>query len=69
MGLDFFTSKRWSPADALYGALPFIWGTVYTAFIAVVLSVPISLGVALFITQIAPTRLRRPLVTCSICSR
>jgi phosphate transport system permease protein len=62
MGLDFFTSRRWSPAEALYGALPFIWGTLYTAFIAVVLSVPVSLGVALFITQIAPMRLRRPLV-------
>jgi phosphate transport system permease protein len=62
MGLDFFTSRHWSPAEALYGALPFIFGTLYTAFIAVVLSVPVSLGVALFITQIAPIRLRRPLV-------
>ena len=62
MGLEFFTSKRWSPAAALYGALPFVWGTLYTALIAVVLAVPVSLGVALFITQVAPLRLRRPLV-------
>lgn len=62
MGLDFFTSRRWSPAEALYGALPFIWGTVFTSIIALALAVPISLGVALFITQIAPVRLRRPLV-------
>ena len=62
MGLDFFTSRRWSPASALYGALPFIWGTLYTAFIAVSLAVPVSLGVALFVTQVAPARLRRPLV-------
>jgi len=62
MGLDFLTSKRWSPADALFGALPFVWGTLYTAAIAVVLAVPVSLGVALFITQIAPAKLRRPLV-------
>jgi phosphate transport system permease protein len=54
MGLDFFTSKRWSAAEGIYGALPFIWGTLFTAAIAVVLAVPISLGVALFITQIAP---------------
>src|SRR5262245_32231992 len=54
MGLDFFSSKRWSPANALFGALPFIWGTVYTAFIAVTIAVPVSLGVAMFITQIAP---------------
>ena len=62
MGLDFFTSKRWSAAEAIYGALPFIWGTLFTAAIAVILAVPISLGVALFITQIAPTKLRRPLI-------
>jgi phosphate transport system permease protein len=62
MGLDFLTSKRWSPADALYGALPFLWGTLYTAAIAVLLAVPVSLGVALFVTQIAPQRLRKPLV-------
>jgi phosphate transport system permease protein len=62
MGLDFFTSTRWSPPDGLFGALPFLWGTLYTAAIAVVLAVPVSLGVALFITQVAPTRLRRPLI-------
>ena len=62
MGLDFLVSRRWSPADALYGALPFLWGTLYTALIAVVLAVPVSLGVALFVTQVAPMRLRRPLV-------
>jgi len=62
MGLDFFTSKRWSPADSLYGILPFVWGTVYTSLIAVTIAVPISLGVALFITQVAPARLKRPLI-------
>ena len=62
MGLDFLTSRRWSPADALFGALPFLWGTLYTAAIAVVLAVPVSLGVALFITEVAPRKLRRPLV-------
>ena len=62
MGLDFFTSRRWSPADKLYGALPFIWGTLFTAAIAVVISVPISLGVAMYVTQIAPRRWRMPIV-------
>jgi phosphate transport system permease protein len=60
--IDFIVSKRWSPADQLYGALPFIWGTVFTAAIAVVIAVPISLGVALFVTQIAPRKLRMPIV-------
>lgn len=62
MGLSFLTSTRWSPADALYGALPFLWGTLYTSAIAIVLAVPVSLGVALYITQIAPPRVRRPLI-------
>ena len=62
MGFGFFTSSRWSPADAHFGALAFIWGTVFTAFIALVLAVPISLGMALFITQVVPPWVRRPLV-------
>ena len=62
MGLRFFGETRWSPPDAIFGALPFIFGTLFTAAIAVVLAVPISLGVALFITQIAPAWLKKPLV-------
>jgi len=62
MGFDFFTSTRWSPPESLYGALPFLWGTLYTAAIAVVIAVPVSLGVAMFITQVAPLRLRKPLI-------
>jgi phosphate transport system permease protein len=66
-GTDFFTGRRWFPSDdnpslAVFGALAFVWGTLYTAAIAVALSVPISLGVALFITQVAPARVRRMLV-------
>ena len=62
MGLKFFTDTRWSEADKVFGALPFMWGTLFTAAIAVVLAVPISLGVALFTTQVAPLWLRKPLV-------
>lgn len=61
MGFDYFTSTRWSPAERLFGALPFLWGTIYTAVIALVLSVPVSLMVALFVTQVASPKLRRPL--------
>lgn len=59
MGLDFFTSKRWNPPGQQYGILSYIFGTVFTAVIALVFSVPVSLGIALFITQVAPRRLRR----------
>lgn len=62
MGLDFFTTTRWSVADGRFGALSFIWGTLYTALIAVALAVPVSLGVALFITQVAAPWLKKPLV-------
>lgn len=62
MGLSFFTETRWSAPDGIFGALPFVWGTVYTAAIAVIIAVPISLSVALFITEVAPPRWRRPLV-------
>jgi phosphate transport system permease protein len=62
MGLDFFTSTRWSAPDALFGALPFIWGTLFTALIALAIAVPVSLGVALFVTQAAPRWLKKPMV-------
>jgi len=62
MGVDFFTTSRWSPADARFGALAFIWGTAFTALIALGIAVPISLGMALFITQVVPPWVRRPLV-------
>ena len=62
MGLEYFTSTRWSPADGQFGMLPFLWGTLYTAVIAIALAVPVSLGVALFITQVAPPWLKKPLV-------
>ena len=62
MGIDFFTSKRWSPPHEAYGALPFIFGTLYTAVIALAIAVPISLGVALFMTQVAPPWLKKPMI-------
>ncbi|HSK02942.1 MAG TPA: phosphate ABC transporter permease subunit PstC [Kofleriaceae bacterium] len=62
MGLDFFTTARWSVPTDTYGALGFIYGTLYTAAIAIAIAVPISFGVALFVTQVAPRWLKKPLV-------
>jgi phosphate transport system permease protein len=62
MGLDFFTTARWSVPTDTYGALGFIYGTLYTAAIAIAIAVPISFGVALFVTQVAPPWLKKPLV-------
>jgi len=61
-GTEFFSSTRWSAAEGIFGALPFIWGTLYTAAIAIAIAVPISLGVSLFITQVAPPWMKKPLV-------
>jgi phosphate transport system permease protein len=63
MGTRFFTTGRWSPAEPIFGALAFIWGTVFTSAIAIVIAVPVSLGVALFMTQVAPPRVAKPLVS------
>jgi phosphate transport system permease protein len=59
-GLRFFTSTRWAPSAEVFGSLPFVYGTVVTAVIALVLAVPLSIGLALFLSDIAPHRLRRP---------
>jgi len=62
-GLDFFTERRWAPTKEIYGALSFIYGTAVTALLAVVISVPVSLGIALFTTQVAPPRMKKWLVS------
>ncbi|HWO24766.1 MAG TPA: phosphate ABC transporter permease subunit PstC [Kofleriaceae bacterium] len=62
MGLGFFTQTTWSVPTNTYGALGFLYGTLYTAVIAIAIAVPISFGVALFVTQVAPRWVRRPLV-------
>lgn len=62
-GLSFFTSDRWAPAEGRFGALAFIYGTLVSSAIALVLAVPVSIGIALFVTQVAPSRLRRPIVS------
>jgi phosphate transport system permease protein len=61
-GLSFFTSKTWDPAHLKFGALAFIYGTAISSIIALVFGVPISLGIALFVTEVAPQWLRRPVV-------
>jgi len=55
-------SSSWNPAAHQYGALAFIYGTAITAVIAIVLAVPVSVGVALLLTQVVPYRWARPLV-------
>jgi phosphate transport system permease protein len=60
-GFSFLTSSEWNPSTGAYGALPFIYGTVVSSLIAVVISVPISLGIAIFLTEQASVRVARPI--------
>lgn len=67
--LSFLESSRWAPSEAVatssqpnpYGVLQFIYGTVLTSMIAMLLAVPVAVGLALYITDVAPLRLRQPL--------
>ena len=61
-GPDFFTSSRWAPPDRFFGAAAFIFGTLLSSTIAVLIAVPVSIGIALFVTQVAPRWMRRPIV-------
>ena len=61
-GLDFVKGRDWAPSRDVFGALPFIFGTVVTSLIAIVLAVPVSVGIALYLNEVAPARIRRPLV-------
>ncbi len=58
-GLGFLTSTRWAPNEGVFGAWAFIFGTFFVSLIALVFAVPASIGIALFITELAPTRVRR----------
>ncbi len=60
-GWKFITSQEWNPVLGEFGALPFIYGTVVSSGLALCLSVPVSLGVALFLSEMAPIALRQPL--------
>jgi len=60
-GLGIFTNN-WEPAKGNFGALGLMYGTVLVSVIALVLAVPVSIGIALFVTDVAPRRIRRPIV-------
>lgn len=59
-GLGFITSTAWEPPFSRFGALPYIYGTITTSVIALLLAAPIGVGCAIFITEFAPSWLRSP---------
>jgi len=60
-GFGFLTSERWNPVTDNFGALPAIYGTIVTSFIAMLIAVPIGLMIAFFLTELCPPWLRRPI--------
>ncbi len=60
-GFGFWIGTTWDPVSGQFGALPFIWGTLYSSFLALLISTPVALGIAIFINEVSPSILRTPL--------
>jgi len=61
-GFSFLWTREWNPVEDQYGALPFIFGTLVSSLIALLIAVPLGVATALFLTELAPLRLRQPVV-------
>src|SRR3954462_13927544 len=61
-GWQFWQTDTWDPVAGDFGARPFIWGTLYSSVLALTIATPIALGIAVYISELAPARLQRPLV-------
>jgi phosphate transport system permease protein len=64
-GWKFFTGTNWDPVSGDFGALPFVYGTLVTSFVALVIAVPLAVGVAVFTTEMCPRPLRGPVSFCT----
>jgi len=61
-GLNFWRTSTWDPIAGEFGALPFIWGTLYSSILALIIATPVALGIAIFISELCPGWLKQPLV-------
>ncbi|MBE7182585.1 MAG: phosphate ABC transporter permease subunit PstC, partial [Terriglobus roseus] len=57
-GMHFFANRNWDPVNGDFGALPFIFGTLVSSLLALIIAVPLSLAVAIFVLEICPVPLR-----------
>jgi phosphate transport system permease protein len=60
-GIKFFFGSAWDPVNGNFGALPFVYGTLVSSLVALIIAVPLAVGVAIFITEMCPRILRGPL--------
>jgi phosphate transport system permease protein len=61
-GFKFWRTSTWDPVAGDFGAVPFIWGTLYSSVLALLVSTPIAIGIAVFLSELCPHWLRSPLV-------
>jgi phosphate transport system permease protein len=61
-GFGFWATRTWDPVAEQFGALPFIWGTLYSSILALLIATPIALGIAVFISELSPPWLKDPLI-------
>jgi len=61
-GWQFWQTQTWDPVAGQFGARPFIWGTLYSSVLALIIAAPVALGIAIYISELAPGWLQRPLV-------
>jgi len=60
-GWGFLTSSDWDPVMEQYGALPFVYGTLVSSLLALIVALPVGIGIAIFLTELSPRWLERPL--------
>jgi phosphate transport system permease protein len=61
-GFSFWLTDTWDPVAGQFGARPFIWGTLFSSVLALIISTPIALGIAIYVSELCPPSLRRTLV-------
>jgi phosphate transport system permease protein len=61
-GMQFWVTSTWDPVAGQFGALPFIWGTLYSSLLALAIATPVALGIAVFTSELCPAWLSGPLV-------
>ena len=61
-GFKFWITDIWDPVSGEFGARPFIWGTLYSSLLALLIAGPISLGIATYLSELCPSSLRQPLI-------
>ncbi len=61
-GFKFWATDIWDPVSGEFGARPFIWGTLYSSLLALMIAAPISLGIATYLSELCPAKLRQPLI-------